>query len=161
MRHTFAKLLELEMNTHPNIFLLTGDLGFGVLDRIKNQFPKNFYNVGAAEQLLIGAGIGLANQGKIPICYSITPFLLGRPFELIRNYINREKTPVKLVGVGRDQEYEHDGFSHYAGDDEKILSIFTSIKMYRPETNWELEDKFLEFIYSPEPAFLSLSRFDK
>jgi transketolase len=95
-------------------------VGFGVLDHIRNAYPDRFYNVGAAEQLMIGAAIGLANEGYIPVCYSMSSFVLYRPFEMLRNYLNHEGIPVKLLGSGRDKDYDHDGISHWAHDDQEV-----------------------------------------
>ena len=80
------------MKENKNIFLLTGDLGYNLWDNIKIDFKDRFINAGSSEQLMMGMAIGLAMDGKIPIVYSITPFLLYRPFELIRNYVNHEKS---------------------------------------------------------------------
>ena len=63
--------------------------------------------------LMVGMGIGMAMEGKIPICYSMTPFVLYRPFELIRTYIDHENITVKLIGAGRDKDYDWLGFSHW------------------------------------------------
>ena len=157
MRKSFAKSLHVEMRSNPDLYLLTGDLGFGLFDNIKNE-SSQFCNVGSAEQLLVGAGIGLAIAGKIPICYSITPFLLYRPFELIRNYINHENIPVKLVGSGRGKDYDHDGFTHWAEDDLKILDSFPNIQIYVPENIVELNNVFNEFLYNGRPSYLNLTR---
>ena len=97
-------------------------------------------------------------HGKIPICYSITPFLLYRPFELIRNYINHENIPVKLVGSGRGKDYDHDGFTHWAEDDLKILDSFPNIQIYVPENIVELNNVFNEFLYNGRPSYLNLTR---
>lgn len=114
-------------------------------------------NIGASEQVLVGVGVGLAEMGYIPICYSITPFLLYRPFEMIRNYVNHENIPVKLVGSGRDKDYSHDGFTHWAEDDIDIMKELKNIQLYKPA---ELTDElFEEFITSKSPAYLNLSRF--
>lgn len=158
MRKTFADLLLNETKTNSNIVVLTGDLGYGMWDKYKEQSPSNFFNVGSAEQLMVGMAIGLSYVNKIPICYSITPFLLYRPFELIRNYVNYEKTPVKLVGSGRNKEYEHDGISHWADDDEAIMNAFTNIKIWKPNTLEELISGFKEFVYSDYPYYLNLSK---
>ena len=84
-RREFVNLLINEMNKNEKIFLLTGDLGFGLFDDIRKDFPNRFINVGSCEQLMIGLAVGLSYEGWIPLCYSITPFLLYRPFEFIRN----------------------------------------------------------------------------
>jgi len=158
MRRTFANLLVEETKHNSDIVVLTGDLGYKMWDDYRSQFPSNFYNLGSAEQLMIGTAIGLSYTQKIPICYSITPFLLYRPFELIRNYVNYEGTPLKLVGSGRNKEYEHDGISHWADDDEEIIKIFSNIKIWKPNTLEELTKGFKEFIYSSSPYYLNLSK---
>jgi transketolase len=158
MRKLFGSLIFNEMQQNKDIFLITADLGFGVLDKCKEIFTDRFFNTGAAEQLMIGLGIGLAENNKIPICYSITPFLLYRPFEFIRNYINHENIPVKLVGSGRDKDYSHDGISHWAEDDEQVLSSLPNIEIFKPISEKELIEQFKIFLYSDKPAYLNLKR---
>src|SRR5574343_6428 len=104
MRRLFADLLYEEMRLDDRIVLLTGDLGYGMWDKIRDTYSDRFFNVGSAEQLLIGSAVGLALENKIPICYSVTSFLLYRPFEFIRNYLNHEKIPVKLLGGGLNKD---------------------------------------------------------
>lgn len=158
MRKECMNLLLAEMVDNKDIIVLTADLGFGLLDQIQNTFPERFHNVGAAEQLMIGVGIGLAEAGKIPVCYSMSSFLLYRPFEFLRNYVNAECVPVKLIGSGRDKDYSHDGLSHWAHDDEQVLSALPNIKIYKPESIEELEHIWPDFINSLEPAYLNLTR---
>jgi len=158
MRKECMSLLLEEMVNEDSIIVLTADLGFGLLDQIQNSFPERFHNVGAAEQLMIGAGIGLAESGKIPVCYSMSSFLLYRPFEFLRNYVNAENVPVKLIGSGRNMDYSHDGLSHWAHDDELVLAALPNIKIYKPKSIQELEDQFSEFLYNPGPAYLNLTR---
>ena len=158
MRKECINLLAHQMLNSSDIIVLTADLGFGILDPIKDTFQNRFYNVGAAEQLMIGAAVGLAEQGKIPVCYSMSSFILYRPFEFLRNYVNAENIPVKLIGSGRDKDYSHDGMSHWAHDDEQVLSCLPNIKIYKPLSIQELEDVFNEFLYSKEPAYLNLTR---
>ena len=158
MRKECMTLLLAEMVENQNIITLTADLGFGLLDQIQNSFPDRFYNVGAAEQLMIGVGIGLAENGKIPVCYSMSSFLLYRPFEFLRNYVNEERVPVKLIGSGRDKDYSHDGFTHWAHDDEQVLAALPNIKIYKPTSIEELEMIWQDFINNKEPAYLNLTR---
>jgi len=139
------------------IFLLTADLGYGILDDIRRDFPDRAVNVGSCEQLMIGMAVGLANSGFVPVCYSITPFLLYRPFELIRNYVNHEKLNIKLVGSGRDKDYAHDGITHWGEDDMAIMKNLSNISLLKPK---ELsDDVFKTFINSDKPMYLNLRRF--
>ena len=158
MRKYFSTLLHEEMSLNNNIVLLTGDLGYGLWDKIRLDFCDRFYNVGSSEQLMIGAATGLAMEGKIPVVYSITPFLLYRPFELIRNYLDHECIPVKLVGGGRDKDYGYLGFSHWAEDDKKIMSVFKNIKTSHPQDTQQLKKMFKTFINSDCPEYINLKR---
>ncbi len=157
-RGYFVYELWRAMKTNKDIFVLVGDLGYGMFDSIKKDFPKRFVNTGAAEQSLLDIGVGLALRGKIPICYSATPFLIYRAFETIRNYINYEKIPVILIGGGRDNDYSHDGFSHWAYEDKKVMAIFKNIKCYWPETKNEVTRLVKKVIKNKSPSYLNLRR---
>jgi transketolase len=151
MRRKFIKDLYELMDKDSRIVVLVGDLGYGMFDKIRQDFPDNFYNVGAAEQAMMAVAVGFAMSGKIPVVYSITPFLLFRPMEVIRNYIDHEQIPVIMVGAGRDDEYQA-GISHYAGDHD-ILKNFKNIVFIEEET-FDLK----EIIYSNKPTYLNLRR---
>ena len=156
MRKEFASFLHGEMSYNEKIVLLTGDLGYGLWDQIKIDYPDRFYNVMSSEQLMIGTAVGLAMEGFIPIVYSITPFLIYRPFELLRNYLDHENIPVKLVGGGRDKDYGYLGFSHWAEEDIKVLSIFKNIELFKPKKL--KNDMCKDFLYNGQPSYLNLSR---
>jgi len=158
MRRCFVDILHAKMAENKDIWVVTGDLGYKMWDEIKRDYNNRFINVGSAEQVMVGAGIGLALEGKIPFVYSITPFLLYRPFESIRNYINREKIPVKLIGSGRDREYAHDGFSHWAGEDREVMKIFSNINSRWPETNEDIPALMDEMIKNNAPYYLNLKK---
>ena len=143
MRREFADELYKIMSKDENVYLIVGDVGYGLFDKLKEEFPERYINPGAAEQLIVGMAAGLAMEGKIPIIYSITPFILYRPYEFIRNLIDHECIPIKIVGSGRDEDYGALGFSHYATDDEKVMSNFKNIKIFKPETQ---EEMYLEEI---------------
>ena len=151
MRKEFADKLYDLMQKDKDVYFVTGDLGFGLFDKICQDFPERFINTGAAEQAMMGVAIGLTLKGKKVFVYSITPFLLYRAFEAIRTYINHEKIPVILVGSGRGNDYEHDGFSHYAGDDELFLQHFENIKRFTTFAD-------LETLITEAPCYLNLKR---
>ena len=149
-------MLHSEMAANENIYLLTGDLGYGLWDKIKIDYPDRFINFLSSEQLMLGAASGMALEGKIPVVYSITPFLLYRPFEWIRNYLDHEGISVKLVGGGRDRDYGYLGFSHWGEEDIDILSNFKNIQLMKPvELDWQILKTFL---YSDKPTYLNLKR---
>ena len=158
MRRDFHPILLRHMREDPRIVVLVGDLGYKMFDSIAAEFPNRFWNVGAAEQLLLAAGIGLAEEGKIPVLYSITPFLLKRPIELIDLYVNHESVPVKLLGGGRGKDYHEDGPSHDATGDDTLLNLWPNIHGYWPTTVAELPDVVDTWLNDPAPAYLNLKR---
>ena len=158
MRKDFAKLLLNEMKSNLDIYLITGDLGYGLWDEIRDTFPDRFFNVGSSEMAMMGMAIGLAMEGKIPFVYSITPFAIYRPFEMIRNYLNHENIPVKILGGGRDDEYGYLGFSHWASEDLTALSIFENLKLFKPHTQDELENAFNFAINNNSPVYINLKK---
>lgn len=158
MRKQFSERLHHEMGKDKNIYLLTGDLGYGLWDKIRIDYPDRFYNVGSSEQLMMGMASGLAMDGKVPIVYSITPFLLYRPFEIIRNYVDHERLPVKLIGGGRDRDYGYLGFSHWAEEDKDIMSAFKNIKVRHPDDIQSMHQDFNLVVDRKTPLYMNLKR---
>ena len=158
MRRKFSDELFKQMQLHPNIYLLVGDLGYHVFDEHFISFPERCINCGAAEQTMLDMAVGLALDGKIPFCYSITPFLIYRPFETLHLYLHGEKIPVKLIGSGRDKDYMHDGPSHDASSVEGVLNTCSQIIQYYPEKEIEIPMIVEEMIENDKPCFLSLQR---
>jgi len=158
MRRTFSGELYKAMEKDDRIVLLVGDLGYIMFDKIRDEFPDRFFNVGAAEFSMVGIASGMALEGKIPFCYSITPFLLYRPFELLRTYVNHENIPIKLIGSGRDNDYKHDGYSHFAGDAKQVMDTLPNICQLWPKDKKEIPSLVKWMITNNKPTFLSLSR---
>jgi transketolase len=157
VRKTFIRLLHEQMKINDKIVLILGDLGYGHFDQIREEFPDRVFNPGAAEQLMLGMACGMAMEGKIPVCYSMTPFILYRPFEIIRTYIDHERLPVILAAAGRDKDYASAGWSHWATDDKDHLSGFKNILKLWPSSD-ELEKEFNNIINTNLPYYVNLSR---
>jgi len=159
MRNEFAAHLMAHMMTNKNIWLLLGDVGYGIFDAHRANYPDRVINTGAAEFSMLAMAVGLALEGKTVFAYTITPFLLWRGAEVIRNYIHHERIPVKLIGSGRDMDYEHDGFSHVCTEDVDLFGkIFYNIKTYRPETKEDIPTMLQEMITNYQPSYLNLKR---
>lgn len=158
MRKAFQKALYKQMKENSQIFLLLGDLGYKIFDNHRAAFPQRVVNCGAAEQAMLDIAVGLAYDGKIPFCYSITPFLIYRPFETIRTYIDYENLPVKLVGSGRNRDYKHDGISHWADDVGLYLNNFKNVKQFWPNKVSQVSGMVKEMVANNSPSFISLSR---
>src|SRR5947209_17181976 len=99
MRKAFVETLVDIAQSDERVVLLTGDLGFMVLEPFMKAFPGRFLNAGVAEQNMMGVATGLAESGYIPFVYSIVPFSVIRPLEFIRNGPIYHGLPVRIVGV--------------------------------------------------------------
>jgi len=157
-RRLFADEIHATMKSNDTIYVLTGDFGYRMWDQVRDDYPERYYNVGAGEQALIGIGIGLALEKKIPIIYTATPFLLYRPFETIRNYVEHEQIPVKLVSSGRNRDYFHEGFSHWAEEDRRVMNLFPHITSCWPKTVEDVSRVVPKMLKDNKPWYINLRR---
>jgi transketolase len=132
MRATFAAELVRLATEDERVMLLTGDLGFAVLEPFAERFPDRFVNVGVAEQNMVGIATGMAEAGYTPYVYSIATFASMRPYEFIRNGPILHDLPVRVVGVGGGMDYGHNGMTHYAIEDVGIMRVQPGLTIVAP-----------------------------
>ena len=132
MRATFARILSELAEKDDRIVLLTGDLGFTVLEPFRDKFPNRFFNMGVAEQNMVGVATGMAEAGMVPFCYSIGTFASLRPFEFIRNGPVLHNLPVRVIGLGAGFEYGTAGPTHYSLEDIGIMRTQPGLTVIAP-----------------------------
>jgi len=132
MRIAFVKSLIKLAKRDERIFLLTGDLGYGVLEGFQEAFPDRFLNVGVAEANMVGVAAGLALSEKTPYIYSISTFLVMRALEQIRNDICYQNLNVKIVGVGSGLTYSLYGATHQPIDDLGVIRALPNMVILSP-----------------------------
>ncbi|QDS99798.1 transketolase family protein [Adhaeretor mobilis] len=134
--HFVARLCDMA-ERDPRIMLITGDLGFGVLNEYRERFPKQFINAGVAEQNMTGIAAGLALEGHVVYTYSIANFVFMRCLEQIRNDAAYHNCNVNVVCVGGGFSYGQLGVSHHATEDLSIMRSLPSVKVVSPADHWE------------------------
>jgi transketolase len=132
MRTAFVETLCELAERDERIWLLTGDLGFAVLERFATRFPEHFVNVGVAEQNMMGIAAGLALGGKIVFVYSIANFPVMRCLEQIRNDVCYHNLNVKIIALGGGLVYGAQGFTHYAIEDLAVLRALPNLAVLAP-----------------------------
>ena len=153
MRRRFGKVISELATKDEKIVLIVGDIGYGVFDDFRKKYPKKFFNLGICEQSIIGFASGLALEGLKPWVYTITPFLIERPFEQIKLDINQQNVNVKLVGFA---DYPSLGPSHVELDAKKMMKLFKNIKSYFPKDGRET-NLVVKLAYKRRgPVFISL-----
>lgn len=140
MRDHFVKALTEEAKKNRNVILITGDLGFGVLNNFADEFPKQYINAGIAEQNMTGIASGLGMDGKIVFTYSIGNFNTLRCLEQIRNDACYHDANVNIVSIGGGFSYGALGYSHHATEDIAIMRAIPNLRVFVPCDFWEVQE---------------------
>jgi len=122
------------------------------------KFPNRFFNVGIAEQNMVGMATGLAEAGYIPFVYSIIPFATLRPLEFIRNGPIAHGLPVRIVGVGSGINYSTNGLSHYGIEDIGVLRTQPGISIIFPANAAQMKSALETTWNRPEPIYYRISK---
>ncbi len=168
MRHAFVETLLKLAGQDERVLLLTGDLGYTVLESFAEKFSNRsdsrhnrFFNLGVAEQNMVGVGTGLAEAGYIPFLYSIATFAAIRPYEFIRNGPILHRLPVRIVGVGGGFEYGTAGMTHWALEDVALMRTQPGMTVVAPADHLQTRAALLETWDMPGPVYYRLGKDDK
>lgn len=161
MRGTFVRALTDLAERDGRILFLTGDLGYTVVEPFAKRFPDRFFNVGVAEQNMVGLATGLSEAGYIPFVYSIATFASLRAYEFIRNGPVLHQLPVRIVGVGGGFEYGSAGPTHHALEDVGIMRLQPGLTVIAP-ADYEQARAALEASWDlPGPIYYRLGKDDR
>jgi transketolase len=135
--------------------LLVCDMGFGVIDKLKEEFPKRIINCGIMEQGTVGIAAGMSMSGLIPIVYSIVNFLVFRAIEQIRNDIVLQNLNVKLIATGANDYFKFLGPSHCCGNEDIEIMELIHMNVYDPYTNKKPFNALIdEWICDNRPGYI-------
>lgn len=158
MRRAFTSTLVDLARADSRVLLLTGDLGYQVLEPFIEEFPDRFFNAGVAEQNMVGLATGLAADGFVPFVYSIATFAVLRPFEFIRNGPAAHRLPVRIVGVGCGVDYGMNGVSHYGLEDVGVMRLLPSMTIVAPADHQQARRAIRATWDLPGPVYYRLGR---
>ena len=158
MRRAFVNELRALARQDPRIVLLTADLGFSVLEPFAQEFPQRFFNVGVAEQNMLGLATGLALGGRIPFVYSMASFVTMRAYEFIRNGPLLHRLPVRIIGVGGGFSYALNGFTHFGLEDIALLRVQPCITVIAPADFQQAVTALRKTWDSPLPVYYRLGK---
>lgn len=158
MRNSFIDALCKEARHNPKIMLITGDLGFGVLDKYIRDFPNQFLNCGVTEQSMMSIAAGYASMGYQVFVYSIGNFPTLRCLEQIRNDICYMNNPVVIVSVGAGFSYGAQGYSHHAIEEVSAIRALPNIDICVPADSYEVKAVSKFIFQSRKPAYLRLGK---
>jgi len=152
LRRAFGKIIVKLAEKDPKIVLLTGDVEQEIKE-YKEKFSNRYFNLGLCEQTMISMAAGMALEGLRPVVYSITPFLIERPFEQIKIDIDEQNLPVMLIG---NSDYPTHGPTHRPLNAEGLVGLFKNIVGYFPNNQVETEKAMLDAYLMKKPAIICL-----
>ena len=173
MRKEFGKTIIELAEKDNDIYLITGDIGYGIFDAFRQKFPNRFINLGIREQSIVSFASGMALEGLKPYVYTITPFLIERAFEQIKLNINQQNVNVKLVGYA---DYPGQGLTHSELDAEILMGLVgtlankdketlckkfsheRNIVNYFPQNSIETKIALIESYQHERPTFINLKK---
>ena len=142
-----------------NIYVLTSDSrGSTSIKNFANEFPKQFVEVGIAEQNLVGIAAGLATTGKK--CFAASPacFLTMRSIEQVKVDVAYSNTNVKLIGISGGVSYGALGMSHHSLQDIAVMRAIPNIDIFLPADRFETEKLVRELVKYDKPAYIRIGR---
>ena len=140
------------------IKVLTSDMAYGAgLSRFKQKYPEDFYDVGIAEQNLIGITAGLASEGFKCVATAQSCFLSMRSFEPIRQYMGYMQIPAILIGINSGFALSYFGSSHYALEDLSLMRSIPNMTVLSPADAGEAVKAFEAALKMNSPVYIRLS----
>ena len=158
-REAYGEALKKLAANNPNVVVLDADLsGSTKTSEFKKAAPERFFNVGIAEQNLIGTAAGLAIAGKIAFASSFAMFAAGRAFEIIRNTVAYPKLNVKIAATHAGLTVGEDGASHQAIEDISLMRSIPNMTVINPCDSIEAEQAVLRAVEMVGPVYIRLGR---
>lgn len=161
MRGAFVRTLVELADQDRRIMLLTGDLGYMALEPFMERYPDRFFNVGVAEQNMVGIATGLAEAGFVPFVYSIVTFATLRPYEFVRNGPVWHRLPVRIVGVGGGFEYGPQGLSHHGLEDVAVMRVQPGMTVVAPADHRQTARAVAATWALPGPVYYRIGKDDR
>ena len=163
MRNKVIDQIYLEIKKDDSIFFLTADMGINLVEKIQEEFPERFLNVGIAEQNLIGVASGLINAGFKVVAYTISNFLVHRCFEQLRNDVSLHKKPIVMIGTSCGFDNAPLGPTHHIIDDWGYIKNLPGFNVYCPSNINYCDNLFSKLINLNESIYLRIPKggFDK
>lgn len=158
-RQVACEVLMKRAETDRDIVVLCSDSrGSASLAPFAEKFPRQFVEVGIAEQDLVGIAAGLAKCGKKPYAASPASFLSTRSYEQCKVDCAYSDTNVKLIGISGGVSYGALGMSHHSAQDIAALSAIPNMRVYLPSDRFQTRRLFEALLDDEKPAYIRLGR---
>ena len=158
MRDAFTRNLKELFHKDEDLFFITSDTGYIVLDEFQRLFSSRYLNIGISEANMIGVAAGLALNEKKVFTYAIAPFITMRCFEQIRINLCFQNLPVYLIGIGGGLTYGAGGATHHTIEDIAVLNSLPNMTIICPGDPVEVEMAMRKMPETQGPVYLRLGK---
>lgn len=160
-REAYGKALLALGAENPNIVVLDADLSKSTKTaEFAKTYPERFFNMGIAEQNMLGTAAGLATAGKIPFASTFAVFATGRAFEQIRNSIAYPKLNVKIAATHAGITVGEDGATHQAIEDVAIMRALPNMTVLVPADGVETRQAVFAAAKIQGPVYIRMGRLE-
>jgi transketolase len=157
MRDRMVVVVSELIESDPETALVLADISSRDFSRALRKDPYRAINVGIMEQTLVSVAAGLALEGFHPIVHSITPFVVERPFEQIKDDFCYQGLGGTLISVGASYDYGRDGMTHHGSADVPILKTLPRMQCCVPGTAEEFEILLRQTYRNGSPTYIRTS----
>ena len=158
MRKTALECVHKLAQHDKRVLFIGSDLGHGVLEKMKNELPDQFFMEGVSEQYIIGMAAGLAMEGFIPYVNTIATFLTRRCYEQVAVDLCMHDLPVRLIANGGGGVYAPLGPTHLAVEDIAIMRALPNMAVVAPCDADEMNRLMMSTLEWPHPIYIRLAR---
>lgn len=157
-RGTFSIIMTELAEKNKDLIVMTADMGYLTgLDKFKKKYPDQFYNVGIAEQNMIGIAAGLAKGGHTVFTTTYANFITMRSYEQIRLNLGYMKFDVKVVGTGGGLSMGMSGNSHYGLEDMALMRSIPNMMVVSPADGIEIAKTMIAATQYKGPMYIRLT----
>lgn len=155
MRKAFPHIVMELMNSDPKVVVLLGDISVFAFKDVFEKYPTKIYNIGILEQTMVGIAAGMAMAGLIPIVHTISPFLVARAYEQIRDDFGFQGLIGTFVGVDVYTTNPNLGLTHSCPEDVSLMGNVPNMKTFVPNTAEEFGET-LKLVYDKSLNYIRI-----
>jgi len=157
MRKKFGELAKVEVAINPNSYVLLGDISVGMFLDKDDNLPDRVFNMGIAEQAMVGFAAGLSTAGGNVIVHTIAAFLIERAFEQIKLCCSYNNAKLILISANGPYDYDKLGPTHHCPSDVSVLATLPNFNIRVPATVEDVEECFAEAIAGDRSTYIRLT----
>jgi len=157
MRQQMASTIEDLFKSDERLVVLLAEISKDLFKQVFQKYPDRVLNLGIIEQTLISVAAGMALEGFIPVIHSITPFLVERPFEQIKDDFCYQRLGGNFISTGASYDYSTEGMTHHGTGDVQILKSLPGMQIVVPGSANEFDRLFRDAYANGSPTYYRLS----